>query len=189
MLKSCRAAVKPVPAGCHYQTHHRGFIWFTTKISGTVLELELFSACHLLSSSLWQYRVRPLSHCTQDLVLFLYPGLQGKASVNISFSHKAPVRQGLQISLNRTTAPTRRLFALPSSHVTFLWVQPSLSTFSPSKARALYLLSIFPWLCGFHSWLQLSAALSAHIIWETNTKQVVLEAPSHFCQPFPNNNS
>lgn len=142
-----------------------------------------------LSPALWQYRVRPLSHCTQDLVLFLYPGLQGKAGVNISFSHKAPVRQGLQISLNRTTAPTRRLFALPSSHVTFLWVQPSLSTFSPSKARALYLLSIFPWLCGFHSWLQLSAAVSAHIIWETNTKQVVLEAPSHFCQPFPNNNS
>lgn len=143
MLKSCRAAVKPVPAGCHYQTHHRGFIWFTTKISGTVLELELFSACHLLSSSLWQYRVRPLSHCTQDLVLFLYPGLQGKAGVNISFSHKAPVRRGCRYPRTEPQHPQggflHSLLLMSHSYECSLLSAPShqarpgLSTFSVSS--------------------------------------------------------
>lgn len=193
MLKSCRATLKPVPV-CHYQAHHWGFkTVFNQDLTSTVRAGAVFSL-----SPAEQLPVTVQGETTvTGVTKTLYCSYTQACRARLALTSACPIKllwdRTAAVIPEQSPSTHREAFCahIFSCHIL---MSPAFSQHTDTKQgqdslTTFPILPGSPWLRGFHSWLQLSAVLSAHIIQETNTKQVMLEALSQFCQPFPNNNS
>lgn len=149
-----------------------------------MLALELFSACHLLSSSLWQYRVRHCHQCSWDLYCSYIQACRTRLALISASLIKLLSDRTVAVIPEQKHSTHKEAFCthIFSCHILMSPASPQ-DTDTNQGQDSLTTFPVLPsssWLCGFHSWLPLSAALSAHITWETNTKQVMLEASSYF---------
>lgn len=182
--------MKPVPE-CHYQTHHRGFkTVFNQTLANNVRAGAVFSLSatkQLPVTVQGEIIVTETWYCCYIQACRARLALTSSSAIKLLWGRTAAVIPEQNHSTHKEAFCTHifscHILMSPdfSQHIDTKQGQDSLTTFP--------ILPDSPWLCGFHSWLQLSEVLSAHIIWEANTKQVMLEAPSQFCQPFPHNNS